>query len=172
MSYLGAALVPVFICATVGIAFFKKLDPFSLFIEGAKKGFSVVFEIAPSMLALLVAVGMLSASGVLEAFATLISPVTTSFGFPPQVLPLVMLRPVSGGGAIAILENILASAGADSVAGRLASVICGGSETTFYAIAVYFGAADIKKTSYAVPAALIADFTVIITATLLLNLGF
>ena len=171
MSYLGAALIPVFICATVGAALFKRLDPFTLFTEGAKKGLSIVLEIAPSMVALLVAVGMLSASGVLEAFAKLITPLTTKIGFPPEVLPLILLRPVSGGGAVAILENILNVSGADSAAGRIAGFICGGSETTFYAIAVYFGAAGIKKTSYAVPAALIADFTVVAVATLLLNLG-
>jgi len=171
VSYLGAALIPVFICVTVLVALLKHLDPFSLFMEGAKKGFSVVYGIAPSMIALLVAVGMLSASGVLEAFASLISPITSRLGFPPEVLPLVLLRPVSGGGAVAILENILNVSGADSAAGRIAGFICGGSETTFYAIAVYFGAAGVKKTSYAIPAALIADFTVVAVATLLMNLG-
>ncbi|MBR5769576.1 MAG: spore maturation protein, partial [Clostridia bacterium] len=96
---------------------------------------------------------------------------TESIGFPAEIVPVALLRPVSGGGAVAVLENVLAKFGADSAAGRMASVICGGGETTFYALAVYFGGAGVKKTAYAVPAALIADFTVAISAVLLVRLG-
>lgn len=135
MTYIGAAFVPLFICVTVATALFRRLDAFALFTEGAREGLSVVLKIAPSTIGFIVAVGMLSASGALDAPAALLSPITAKLGFPPEVQPLVILRPVSGG-AVALLENILSECGADSAAGRLASVICGGSETTFYAIAV------------------------------------
>ena len=171
MAYIGAAFVPVFICITIGAALFKRLDVFALFTEGAKKGFLTVFRIAPSMLGLVTAVGLLSASGALDAFARLISPLTERIGFPADVLPLALLRPVSGGGALAVLENVIAKHGADSAIGRMASVICGGGETTFYALAVYFGGAGVKKTSYAAPAALVADLTVAVSAVLLVKLG-
>ena len=171
MAYLGAALVPLFICATVCAALFKKLDAFALFTEGAKEGLRTVLRIAPSMLGLITAVGILSSSGALDALARFVSPVTDALGFPAEVLPLTLLRPVSGGGALAVLENILTRCGADSAAGRIASIICGGGETTFYALAVYFGGAGVKKTSYAVPAALIADFTVSLFAVVAVRLG-
>ena len=171
MAYVGAALVPIFICITVCAALFKKLDVFALFTDGAKKGLRTVMTIAPSMLGLMTAVGLLSSSGALDALAKFISPVTEKIGFPAEVVPLTLLRPVSGGGAVAILENILAKCGADSVAGRIASIVCGGGETTFYVLAIYFGGTGIKKTSYAIPAALIADFTVSVTAALLVHLG-
>lgn len=171
MAYVGAAFVPIFICATVCAALFKRLDAFELFKEGAKIGLHTVLTIAPSMLGLMTAVGMLSASGALDALAGAISPFTEKIGFPAEVVPLTLLRPVSGGGAVALLESILAKCGADSAAGRIASIVCGGGETTFYALAVYFGGAGVKKTSYAVPAALIADFTVSLFAALLVHLG-
>lgn len=171
MGYVGAAVVPVFICATVCAALFKRLDAFALFTEGAKNGLRTVLKIAPSMLGLVTAVGILSSSGALDAFARLISPLTEKIGFPAEALPLTLLRPVSGGGAVAALENILAKCGADSAAGRIASIICGGGETTFYALAVYFGGAGVKKTSYAIPAALTADFTVSVVAVALVRLG-
>ena len=171
MAYLGAAFVPCFICVSVCAALFKKLDAFALFTEGAKNGMRTVLRIAPSMLGLMTAVGILSASGALDALASSISPLTEKIGFPAEVVPLTLLRPVSGSGAVAILENILTKCGADSFAGRVASVVCGGGETTFYALAVYFGGAGVKKTSYAVPAALIADFTVSLTAALLVRFG-
>ncbi len=171
MAYLGAALVPLFICATVCAALFKKLDAFALFTEGAKEGLRTVLHIAPSMLGLVTAVGILSSSGAPDALARFVSPVTDALGFPAEVLPLTLLRPVSGGGALAVLENILAGCGADSAAGRIASIVCGGGETTFYALAVYFGGAGVKKTSYAVPAALIADFTVSAFAAVAVRLG-
>ncbi|MBR5942365.1 MAG: spore maturation protein [Clostridia bacterium] len=171
MAYVGAAFVPVFICAVLCAGLFRKLDVFALFTEGAKNGLRTVLRIAPSMLGLITAVGLLSASGVTDALARLIAPLTESIGFPAEIVPVALLRPVSGGGAVAVLENVLAKFGADSAAGRMASVICGGGETTFYALAVYFGGAGVKKTAYAVPAALIADFTVAISAVLLVRLG-
>jgi spore maturation protein B len=171
MAYVGAALVPLFICAAVCAALFKKLDAFALFTEGAKNGLRVVIHIAPSMLGLITAVGILSSSGALDALAGLISPLTEAVGFPAEVLPLTLLRPVSGGGALAVLESILAKSGADTAVGRIASIVCGGGETTFYALAVYFGGAGVKKTSYAIPAALIADFTVSVAAVAAVRLG-
>lgn len=171
MAYLGAAFVPVFICVSVCAALLKKQDAFALFTEGAKNGIRTVLRIAPSMLGLMTAVGILSSSGALEAFAGSIAPLTEKIGFPAEVVPLTLLRPVSGGGAVAVLENILAKCGADSAAGRIASIVCGGGETTFYALAVYFGGAGVKKTSYAIPAALLADFTVSLTAAILVRLG-
>ena len=171
MAYVGAAFVPVFICVVICAGLFRRLDVFTLFTEGAGNGFRTVWRIAPSMLGLVTAASLLSASGVTDALARAISPVTEKLGFPAEILPVALLRPVSGGGTLAVLENVLGKLGADSAAGRMASVICGGGETTFYALAVYFGGAGVKKTAYAVPAALTADFTVAVSAILLIRLG-
>ncbi|MBR5769834.1 MAG: spore maturation protein, partial [Clostridia bacterium] len=114
MAYVGAAFVPVFICAVLCAGLFRKLDVFALFTEGAKNGLRTVLRIAPSMLGLITAVGLLSASGVTDALARLIAPLTESIGFPAEIVPVALLRPVSGGGAVAVLENVLAKFGADS----------------------------------------------------------
>ena len=118
------------------------------------------------------AVSMLSASGALDMLSSFLSPLARFLGLPVQVMPLALIRPVSGSGATAILTQIFQNNGTESFAGRVASVMSGSTETTFYAIAVYYGAVNIKKTRHTIPAALTADFTAFVVSALAVNLLF
>lgn len=154
---IGDYAIPLIMGAVCLFALIKRTDLFSEFIKGAEEGLSTVKEIFPSLLALVVSVGMFKSCGGVELISSLLKPVTDFFGFPSECTPLFILRPFSGSGAVAIFENILQTCGADSFAGRVASVMLGSSETTFYTIAVYFAATKVKKTRYALAAALVGD---------------
>ena len=134
-------------------------DVFEVMLDGIKDGLGVLLRIFPSLVALLTAVYMLRASGALEALTSLLSPLLTLLGIPHETAPLMLLRPVSGSGALAAATELIGQYGPDSYIGRTAAVMLGSTETTFYVIAVYFGAAGIKRTRWAVPAALCADIT-------------
>ena len=162
--------VPAVIVLTVVIGAFKKVDLFGCFTEGAKEGIGSLISVAPSLIGLVLAVTMLEASGFFEILTGIMSPVCGAVGIPPEVLPLGLMRPVTGSGSFAMLSSILEKYGADSLIGRTASVMAGSTETTFYAIAVYFGAAGIKKTSYAIPAAVLADMTGMLMAVITVKL--
>lgn len=150
-------VIPVIFASVVIYALFRGTDVFASFTAGIKEGVQTVVDIFPSLFLLVTAVGMLRASGVTDFISGLIAPLTDLLGFPRECSPLLILRPFSGSGSIAIFEDILGSSGADSYAGRVASVILGSSETTFYTISVYFAATRIKRTGAALPAALCGD---------------
>lgn len=164
--------MPCVIAFIVCYALFKKVPVFDVFAEGAKDGLKMIFNIAPTLIGLIVSVTMLKASGVLDIITEFLSPVTDKIGFPGELLPMTLLRPVSGGGSTALLSQVLKDFGPDSFIGRCASVIAGSTETTFYAITVYFGAVNIKKIRHTLLAALVADFTAAIIAVLTVNLFF
>lgn len=159
MTELSSWLIPVLTVFVLVYAAFKKVDVFAAFCEGAAEGLNTCKEILPALVLLLVCIGMFRASGAVEALTAFLEPLCGAVGFPSEVMPLVILRPFSGSGAMALYNDIAASAGADSFAERVAATLIGSSETTFYTIAVYFSAVKIKKTRYAVPAALTADLT-------------
>ncbi|MDR1754999.1 MAG: spore maturation protein [Eubacterium sp.] len=165
MSISNFAVPGIFVFVLI-YGLIKKIDVFAEFIEGVKDGLKTVLDIFPSLFALILAVGMFRSSGGMEFLSALLKPVADGAGFPAEVIPLVMLRPFSGSGAIALFENILNSVGADSFAGRVSSVILGSSETTFYTIAVYFAATKVKKTRHALPAALSGDLAAAVFSTL------
>ncbi len=148
----------------------RRVGVFDCFVEGVKEGFYSLLGVAPSLVGLIVAVSMLQASGFFELLTGFISPVCTAVGIPPEVVPLGLMRPVTGSGSFAMLNGIYESCGADSVAGRIASVISGSTETTFYAVTVYYGAVGIKKTRYTLPAALSADLMGMLSAVWLIRL--
>ncbi len=165
-------MVPLLL-VTVGLwGIYKKVDIFSAMIKGAKDGLGVAVGILPALAVLLTAVYMLRASGALEALSQLLSPLWGWLGLPPECAPLMLLRPVSGSGALAIGAEIMERCGVDSFPGRCAAVMLGSTETTFYVIAVYFAAAGIKKTRHAVPAALLADLVGFIIAAISVRLIF
>lgn len=166
MSEFGIYIVPVTIVLILIFGFFKKVNVFDCFTSGVKEGISSLISIAPSLVALIMAVTMLDASGFFEIISEFLSPLCSKIGIPPEVIPLGLMRPVSGSGSFAILNSILEKFGADSIIGRTASIMAGSTETTFYAIAVYYGSVGIKKTRHTVPSALIADFSGIIFASL------
>ena len=157
MEAFGSYLIPVLIALILLFGFLRKVPLFDTFLEGAKEGLKSTVSIAPALIGLITAVTMLKASGALDLFTAAIRPVASFLGLPPEVMPLTLLRPVSGSGSIAILDQIFSTCGPDSFAGRVAAVMMGSTETTFYAIAVYFGAVGIKKTRHTIPAAVTAD---------------
>ena len=169
---MSTFIFPAIIIGIVGYGFIKKVNVFDAFLKGAKQGALSCLNILPALIGLVVAVSMMKASGFLEFVSQLVSPVLSFLRFPPDVLPLALLKPVSGSGAIAMIKNIFESSGVDSPSGRLASVMLGSSETTFYAIAVYFGATKVKNIRYTVFAALVADVVGIVASVLLCNIFF
>ena len=151
-------IVPIIICAILVVALIKRVDIMKEFCEGALGGMQTGVKLIAPLVLLLTAIGMLRASGALTVITEALSFVTEPLGIPKEVLPLVLLKPFSGSGSIAIIEDIFSEYGPDSFIGRVASVIAGSTETTFYTIAVYYGAVGISKTRHTVPSALVADF--------------
>ena len=151
-------IVPLIIAFVTGWCIRKRTDFFGAFLDGAKDGLHSAASILPALCLLMTAVGMVRASGALEALAAAVSPILSDTVFPAEVLPLALLRPFSGSGALAYYEELCGELPPDSYPARVASVLMGGSETTFYTIAVYYGAVGIKKTRNTAFAALCADF--------------
>ena len=156
--------MPLVIAAVAICALFKKTDMFPALTRGALQGLFTIKDMLPALTVLFPAVYMLRASGALDALARLLAPAMAYIRVPPETLPLALLRPISGGAATAAAAEIIKSCGADSLAGRTAAVMIGSSETTFYVIAVYFGAAKLKNTRCAIPAALCADLAVFLVS--------
>lgn len=163
-------IVPAVIAFIAGFALYKKIDVFSAFLSGAKEGISSAFEILPALCFLMTAIGMLRQSGAVESVTALLSPFLELIGFPPEVFPLALLRPFSGSAALGFYEELCKSVEPGSFSEKVASVLMGGSETTFYTIAVYYGAIGIKKGRNTVPAALSADFAAAVLSVFAVNL--
>ncbi|MDD5913645.1 MAG: spore maturation protein [Hominicoprocola sp.] len=154
---LTTLVVPVILCFTACFAMRRRVDVYSALTKGAEEGLTVLLHILPSLIGLLTAVYMFRASGAMEFLAALLSPALEKLGIPPETAPLLFIRPISGSGALAVGSEIMETYGADSYIGRVAAVMLGSSETTFYTIAIYYGSAGIVKTRYTIPAALCAD---------------
>ena len=152
-------LIPVLLAGAALYALCRRVDVFSALTTGAGEGLSVVLRILPPLVALLTAGYMLRASGALELLTELLTPVLTFLGIPPETVGLLLIRPVSGSGALAVGSDIMQTYGPDSTIGRTAAVMLGSTETTFYTVAVYYGAAGIRRTRHTIPAALAADIT-------------
>lgn len=163
-------VIPFFIALIMLIGLIRRVDIFSEFTEGAAENLKAAFDVLPALIALMTAIGMFKASGALEVISEAISPVTGFLGFPEECIPLAIIRPVSGSGALAVFESILNDVSPDSFAGRVASVIIGSTETTFYTIAVYYGITGVKKTRHAIASSLTADFTGFILSALTVRL--
>lgn len=156
-SVLSFWMVPLLVAGLVLFGWARGVKVYESVVEGAKDGFQVALRIIPFLVAILVAVGMFRDSGCLELFVRAVSPLTVPLGLPAEALPMVVLRPLSGSGAYGVMSGILTSHGPDSYLGYLTSTLQGSTDTTFYVLAVYFGAVGIKKTRHAVPAGLLAD---------------
>lgn len=170
MSNISNYILPIFVCLIVVYGFFKKVDVFATFTEGAKNGFNVFLSILPSLTALFLAIEMLKSSGGTEILTKILSPIGKLLHIPSEVLPMCILSPVSGGGSLSIYESIISEYGPDSYIGRAASVMMGSSETTFYAIAVYYGAVNIKKIRHTAICSLCADLTSFIVSGIVVRL--
>ncbi len=164
--------VPMLVIGIPVYGFLRGVKVYEIFVEGAKEGFQVAVTIMPFLVAILVAIGLVRDIGLLEWFNDVMAPLTMMVKLPPELLPMAIIRPLSGGGATGVMNSIFLEYGPDSYNGLLASVMMGSTETTFYVIAVYFGAANIRKTRHAVAAGLTADFAGLIAATLLTYVAF
>jgi spore maturation protein B len=145
-----------------GIA--RNIKVYDVFIEGAKEGFQVAVRIIPFLVGILVAIGMFRGSGAMDLLTEALRPLLSATRFPPEIFPLVILRTLSGSGSLALTTDLVKQFGPDSLIGRTAAAIYGGSETTFYVLAVYFGAVGVKRTRHAIPSALVGDLVAAIVA--------
>lgn len=151
-------LVPILLFLAAALVLRKRENAYDLLLQGGAEGLKLLLSIVPALIALLTAVYMLRASGAVALLSRILKPVFSLFGIPPETAMLVLVRPISGSAALAVGAELMAQYGVDSPVGRTAAVMLGSTETTFYTISVYFGAAGIKKTRYTLPAALFADF--------------
>ena len=169
---LSAVLVPALLSVTAVVGLGKKLNVYDILTDGAREGLSVLVGILPALVGLLTAVYMFRASGAMELLGGLLAPALEAVGIPPETAGLLFIRPMSGSGALAVGSDLMAQYGPDSYIGRVAAVMLGSTETTFYTIAVYFGSAGIRKTRYAIPAALAADLVGFMAAAFAVRLFF
>ena len=165
-------IVPLLLLGICAMALGKKENAYDIMLSGAKDGLKILLSIVPTLILLLTAVTMLRACGAIGLISDFLSPVMKFIGIPPETAMLVLIRPISGSAALAVGAELMATHGVDSLVGRTAAIMLGSTETTFYTISVYFGAAGIKKTRYTGPAALFADFVGFCMASLSARLFF
>lgn len=165
-------IVPLLLLISAAVALRRKENPYDLMLTGAADGLKLLASIIPALVLLLTAVSMLRASGAIDLLSRFCKPVFDLFGIPSETAMLVLIRPISGSAALAVGSELMMAYGPDSLVGRTAAVMLGSTETTFYTISVYFGAAGIKKTRYTVPAALIADITGFLVASLTVRIFY
>ena len=171
LSNIARYIIPSLL---VGIPFYalavKKIPVYEVFVVGAKDGFTIAVRIIPYLVAILVAVGMFRASGALDLLLELLAPVLNFVGFPPENLPLALMRPLSGSGSLGLLTDLINTHGVDSLTAKIGATMYGSSETTFYVLAVYFGSVGVVRSRHAIPAGLFADAVGAISAVYLCKL--
>ncbi len=149
--------IPVLLVFIPGFAIARKVKVYDVFVDGAKEGFEVAVKIIPFLVGMLVAIGMFRGSGAMDLLTNALRPLMAAAGFPAELFPLAILRTLTGSGSLALTTDLIKTYGPDSFIGRTAATLYGSSETTFYVLAVYFGAVAVKRTRHAVPAALVGD---------------
>lgn len=172
INSVSAIAIPLLVLAIVGHGWYKKVKVYEVFTEGAKEGFNVAVRIIPFLVAILVAIGSFRSSGALDLLTGLLAPLTSWIGMPGEVIPMALMRPLSGSGAIGVVSELINTYGVDSLPARMAAIMEGSTETTFYILAVYFGSVGVTKTRHALPAALTADLAGIIAAVVVTQIMF
>jgi len=172
MVYIFSAIVPLFILITVITGIKNKLDILKLFTDGVLEGLKTALNIFPYILAITTAITLLQDTGVMSFLITPIKGVLAKLGVPESIIPLAVFRPLSGGASTSVVMDIFKRFGPDSLEGKIASIIMGGTETTFYVTTILFGATKIKKVRGTIAAAIVADVVAVITAIVLVNVGF
>lgn len=172
IDYFAVFILPLMIVGLPLYGLIRGVAVYEEFVEGAKEGFKVAVMIIPYLVAILFAIGMFRASGAMDFLVELLRPVLGAIGFPPEVLPMAIIRPLTGSGSAAIVADMIETFGEDSILVKIAGTMFGSTETTFYVIAVYFGAVNVKKTRHAVPAGLTADVAAMILAVYVVQLIF
>lgn len=158
ISYISSAAIPIIMLIIIVYGLLEKNKVYDTFVEGAKEGIEIVFNIFPTLIGIFVAVGALRSSGILDLIINFISPLTNMLKIPSEIMPLALIRPISGSASTAVATDIMANFGVDSKIGLIAATIMGSTETTLYTIAIYTSCVGIKKIRFVLAAALIADF--------------
>ncbi len=169
MIYFSAMIIPIIISVILLVGLKEKKKVYDLFIDGAKEGVKVTFRLFPTLIGIFLAVYMLRSSGLIDFISSILSNVTNLFGIPSEILPLAIIKPISGSGSMAIATEIMAHFGPDSNIGMIAATIMGSSETTFYVIALYMSAVKVKDSRRVVIPAILADLASIISAVIFLS---
>lgn len=172
ISLISLWFIPILIGFILIYGTFKKVPTYECFVEGGKEGIKIAFSIIPFLVGMLVAISVFRASGALEYLMELIRPAMESIGVPPEIVPLTIIRPISGTAALGMTSDLISSYGPDSFIGRLASVLQGSTDTTFYVLTVYFGAVGIRKMGDALKVGLLADVFGIIISIVIVTLVF
>ena len=167
VHFLSATAIPMMIVIIIAYGIKEKQKVFDIFLEGAKEGLQIVIQLFPTLLGIFLAVGLLRSSGVLDFVIQLISPITNLLQIPSQILPLAMLRPISGSASMGVAVDIMQQYGVDSIIGSITSTIMGSTETTFYTIAIYTACVKIKKIRFVLVTALLADLAGMITSVII-----
>lgn len=172
INLLSYFVLPLILVGFPIYGLYKRVPVYESFVEGAKEGFQVAVRIIPYLVAILFAIAMFRASGAMAFLTRALDPVLSLIGFPPEVLPMAIIRPLTGSGSAGLVVDMINQYGEDSIFVKMAAVMFGSTETTFYVIAVYFGAVNIKKTRHAVAAGLTADIAAMIIAVWTVRLLF
>jgi spore maturation protein B len=172
VNLLSYFMIPLMLVGFPLYGLYKRVPVYESFVEGAKEGFQVAVRIIPYLVAILFAVAMFRASGAMDMLARLLSPILGPIGFPAEVLPMAIIRPLTGSGSAGLVVDMINRYGEDSIYVKMAAVMFGSTETTFYVVAVYFGAVNIRKTRHAVPAGLTADIAAMLFAVWSVRLLF
>ncbi|MFR5683511.1 MAG: spore maturation protein [Clostridia bacterium] len=167
INYLSAAAIPTVILIIISYGIIEKKKVFDIFLKGAKDGIEIVIKMFPTLLGLFIAIGALRSSGILDLIIGFISPVLNFLKIPSEIMPLAMLRPISGSASMAVATDIMQQYGVDSIIGLIASTIMGSTETTLYTIAIYTSAVGVKKIRFVLVAALIADLVGMISSVII-----
>lgn len=167
VNYISNAAMPIIILLIVGYGVKEKIKVYDTFLDGAKEGLEMVFRLLPTLIGIFMAIGALRSSGILDLIVKIISPICIFFDLPSQIMPLALIRPISGSASMAVAVDIMQEFGVDSTIGMIASTIMGSTETTLYTIAVYTGCVGIKKIRFALATALIADFVGMLTSIII-----
>ena len=167
INYVSSAAVPIIIILIITYGVIEKNKVYDTFIDGVKEGIEVVYNIFPTLIGVFIAVGALRSSGILDLIINLISPITNLFKIPCEIMPLALLRPISGSASMAIATDIMRTYGVDSKIGLITSTIMGSTETTLYTIAIYTSSVGIKKIRFVLVAALIADIVGMLTSVII-----
>lgn len=172
LSIISIAAIPAIMTLILLHGYIKGIDLYDSFVEGAKEGFITAIKIMPYLIAIFVAIGIFKRSGAMELIVNGFSPITNIIGIPKEILPLVIMRPISGSGSLAVVQDIVKTYGADSFIGRVASTMMGSAETIFYTMAVYFGAVGIKNSRHTLMAALISHLAAVIASVVICSIVF
>lgn len=170
--YIANIILPLIVVLIVIYGIYKKIDVFNVFIEGVKEGITMTLQIFPTILAMIVSINIFLKSNILQDITIYLKPLFDILQFPSEILPLAILRPISGSSSLMMLNNILSTYGVDSYIGRVASVIQGSTDTTIYILGLYFGSVGIKKIKYSLLVGLLSDLSCIIISLIVVSILF